>query len=136
MSLQPEAGPSRNRRAAGFAAVMAAVAIVAALAVPMVAGATQPDPGHKVTLCHATDSYSNPYVQVTVDVAAVLNGGHGDHVGPVFDPSLPKHTKWGDIIPAFDFGPGEQYAGMNVPDGQAFLDAGCGATTTTTGGGA
>ena len=36
-----------------------------------------------------------------------------------------KHTDWGDIIPAFDFGPGEQYDGMNIPAGQAILDNGC-----------
>jgi len=130
-----EAGSGRRRMFAGLAAGVAAVAVVAAVAIPLAASATQPNPDHKVTLCHATDSYSNPYVQITVDVAAVLNGGHGNHVGPVFDPSLPKHTKWGDIIPAFDFGPGEQYPGMNVPDGQAILDAGCQfipVTTTTT----
>jgi LPXTG-motif cell wall-anchored protein len=99
------------------------------------AGATQPNPEHQVTLCHRTDSYSNPYVEITVDVASVLNTeGHDSHNGPVFYPEIPKHTEWGDIIPAFDFGPGEQYAGKNLPEGQAILDAGCvveSATTTT-----
>jgi hypothetical protein len=101
-----------------------------------VAGATQPNPEHKITLCHRTDSYSNPYVTESVDVASELFEGHDGHDGPVFYADIPKGTKWGDIIPAFDFGPGEQYAGKNVPEGQAILDNDCVApdavTTTTT----
>jgi hypothetical protein len=127
-----------NRALLIAATATAAVVLAAGVLLPLVASATQPNPDHKVTLCHATHSEPNPYVQITVDVAAVLNGGHGDHTGPVFDPSLPTHEAWGDIIPPFDFGPGEQYAGMNLtPAGQAILDAGCQvtpATTTTTGG--
>jgi LPXTG-motif cell wall-anchored protein len=100
------------------------------------AGATEPNPDHLVTLCHRTDSYSNPYEEFTVDVASVLGeDGHDSHNGPVFYPEIPKHTEWGDIIPAFDFGPGEQYAGKNVPEGQSILDAHCvvPSVTTTTG---
>ena len=107
------------------------------------AGATKPNPEHKVTLCHRTASYSNPYVKITVDVASVLNRhGHDGHNGPVFYATIPKHTKWGDIIPSFDYGPGEQYAGKNLTtDGLAILDNGCklpssptttSASTTTT----
>jgi hypothetical protein len=128
-----------NRALLAAATVTAVVVLAAGVLLPLAANATQPNPDHKVTLCHATQSTSNPYAQVTVDVAAVLNGGHGDHTGPLFDPSLGKQGNWGDIIPPFDFGPGEQYAGMNwTADGQATLDAGCQptpATTTTTGGG-
>jgi hypothetical protein len=99
------------------------------------AGATQPNPEHKITLCHRTDSYTNPYVPESVDVASALFEGHDGHNGPVFFPEIPQQDKWGDIIPAFDFGPGLQYAGKNLPEGQAFLDNECnlpGATTTTT----
>jgi hypothetical protein len=100
------------------------------------AGATQPDPEHKVTLCHATDSYSNPYVTESVDVASPLFVGHDGHDGPVFFAAIPKGTKWGDIIPAFDFGGSEVYAGKNLTtEGQAILDNGCvapDAVTTTT----
>ena len=39
---------------------------------------------HKVTICHATGSDSNPYVQITVDWHA-LKAHHSEH--------------WGDIIP-------------------------------------
>ena len=61
--------------------------------------------------------------------------GHDGHNGPVFYAAIPKQDKWGDIIPAFDFGPGEQYAGKNLPaEGQAILDNECilPCTTTTT----
>jgi len=101
-----------------------------------VAGATPPNPEHKITLCHRTDSYSNPYVTESVDVASALFEGHDGHNGPVFYAAIPKGTKWGDIIPAFDFGPGEQYGGKNLPTGQAILDNDCTAsdavTTTST----
>jgi hypothetical protein len=98
------------------------------------AGATQPNPEHQVTLCHRTDSYSNPYEEITVDVASVLNTeGHDSHDGRIFFPDIPKHEQWGDIIPPFDFGPGEQYAGQNFDtDGQAILDAGCTVASVTT----
>ena len=92
-----------------------------------------------MTLCHATDSYTNPYVSVTVDFNAVVLGGHGGHDGPVFDPQV-QGRKWGDIIPAFDFGPGNQYPGMNLDAvGQAILASDCtlvpSTTTITTPGG-
>jgi hypothetical protein len=97
------------------------------------AGATKPNPEHKITLCHRTDSRTHPYVTESVDVASALFEGHDGHNGPVFSPDLPKQVKWGDIIPAFDFGPGEQYPGKNLTAaGQAILDNGCALPGTTT----
>lgn len=69
-----------------------------------------------VTLCHATGSASNPYVQITVDDDAVLKQGHDGHDG--------------DIIPPFT-----GYAGKNWDaSGQAIWNNGCNpvAPTTTT----
>jgi hypothetical protein len=73
--------------------------------------ATQPDPLHKVTICHKTHSETNPYVQITVDEASVDgdNGndhGKGDHLmehtGPVWYPGAKADgVTWGDIIPPF-----------------------------------
>jgi len=77
--------------------------------------ATQPDPLHQVTICHRTNSVTNPYVIITVDEASVdgnsgNDNGKGDHLlehqGPVFDsnnPPPPPHNgdQWGDIIPPF-----------------------------------
>ncbi len=126
--------PRAASRTSKLIALGAALALVGGTALAATAGAAGKD--HKVTLCHATDSYTNPYVQITVDYHSVIQGGHGGHDGPIFDPVQPP--KWGDIIPPFDFGPDAQYAGMNwTPDGQATLANGCSpsiATTTTTGG--
>lgn len=124
----------RHRVAATVCATAVGVALV--LGIGAAASATSGSP-HQVTLCHATNSATNPYVVITVDVASVLGDkGHGGHTGPVFDPSVDKHDQpaWGDIIPAFDYGPGEQYAGLNVDAGSGWLDNGCtgpGDTTTT-----
>lgn len=113
------------RRRTGTTLVAVGALFVAIGLVPA-ANATQPNPEHKVTLCHATDSYSNPYVVITVDIASVKFQGHNGHEGPVFFPAIPKHTKWGDIIPPFDYGPGRTYAGKNwTADGMAIHDNGC-----------
>jgi hypothetical protein len=76
--------------------------------------ATEGDP-HKVTICHRTNSVTNPYVVETVDVASVdgdngNDNGKGDHLlehtGPVWDantvyPTPHNGDQWGDIIPPF-----------------------------------
>ncbi len=60
--------------------VLAASAIVAPLLVMPAASAT-PDhgDGHTVTICHVTNSATNPFVVITVDVAAFDGEGHNDH---------------------------------------------------------
>ena len=85
-----------------------------------------PNFGHKVSLCHATGSASNPFVAITVDVAASgLNGGHTNHSG--------------DIIPAFTYvdnqGATHSYAGKNLgtmyngATGSSVLANGCAVPT-------
>jgi hypothetical protein len=77
--------------------------------------ATDDEPGngnghgdHKITICHATGSESNPYVPITVDVHAVKA-----HAG---------HQNGEDIIPANDKLPG----GQNWDEaGQATYNNGC-----------
>ena len=133
-------GRSRETGATSVAGIVMILIGVSAFALAGVGvtavGATQPNPEHKITLCHRTDSYDNPYVPESVDVASELFEGHDGHNGPVFYAAIPKQEKWGDIIPAFNFGPGEVYAGKNLTaDGQAILDNDCnlpGTTTTTT----
>jgi len=64
---------------------MSTVAIASMLLLGLMvgpAGATAPDAGgnHKITICHATNSASNPYVVITIDEAAWVGGtgaGHG-----------------------------------------------------------
>jgi hypothetical protein len=100
--------------------------------------ATKPDPLHKVTICHRTDSEKNPYVQITVDEASVDGNagndkGKGDHLlehtGLVWaGPSTPKEPKWGDIIPPFysDGSTPTGYPSLNWnAAGQAIFDNGC-----------
>ena len=45
-----------------------------------------------VTLCHATDSNTNPYVKVTVDDDAVVHEGHGSHTGSDLEPGTEGAT--------------------------------------------
>jgi hypothetical protein len=104
---------------------MITVAVVASGAIGVgasVAAATKPDPAHKVTICHATASKTNPYVVITVDIASIVgNSGHGN-----------SGVNIGDIIPAFTMD-GYTYAGHNLGgNNQAILDAGCDSTATTT----
>jgi hypothetical protein len=127
----------RRRRTHVIASGLAGTGMVLMLA-GVGAGPAQatPDPddeGHKATICHATAADENPYVELEVDVASILDDkGHGEHVGPLWVVDHPKHEDWGDIIPAFDFGEGEQFDGLNLPAGQLFLDDDCALPGTTT----
>lgn len=95
--------------------------LVCVLATP--AAAT---PQNKVTICHATSSVNNPYVQNTVNENAIVKpNGHGTHTGPVF-----PQRGWGDIIPSYEYnndhGGTSIYPGLNwTTDGQAVWNAGC-----------
>ena len=62
---------------------LAAAALTQDPDVPLVRGAT------KVTICHATSSEKNPYVQLQVDDDSIVKEGHGEHPD--------------DIIPPFDY---------------------------------
>ena len=60
--------------------VLGAAALVTVMAA-LPAGATPKDADgeHKVTICHVTNSETNPYVMITVDVAAWDGHGANDH---------------------------------------------------------
>ncbi len=88
--------------------------------------------GQKVTLCHATNSETNPYRVITVDIAAagLHNSGHDGHDGPIWYPGAKAAgVRWGDIIPPYTYqpkkGPLFVYPGKNWPEGEAYLRAGC-----------
>lgn len=93
-----------------------------------------------VTICHRTNSNSNPYVKITVDDDAVDGKGgadhYGEHQGPVWNATLKaQHIKWGDIIPPVS----PHHEGLNwTEEGRAIYDNDCVAgtpeppTTTTT----
>jgi hypothetical protein len=99
---------------------MATAAVVAGGA--STASATKPDPAHKVTICHATASDSNPYVEISVDIASIVgDSGHG-HSG----------VNAGDIIPPFAVD-GYVYAGNNWDaDHQAIFNNGCSVAAPST----
>ena len=112
--------------------VAAAIGLVGGVSAQIAAAtATKPSDTNdkKVTICHRTRSFTNPYVKETVNKSSIVDTGaandknkHDHHNGPVFD----GETKpWGDIIPAFDYGDGQHYAGKNIAAGQAILDNGC-----------
>jgi hypothetical protein len=94
-----------------------------------------PPPDHKVTICHATNSTTNPYVQITVDIASsgYVKAGHADHTGPVptsvadVQDFKANGIAWGDVIPAYHYDPTNfDYPGLNWDaDGQALWNNGC-----------
>ena len=96
---------------------------------------------HKVTICHSTNSATNPYVRITVDKNAVdgVSGNsqgnphdhYGEHQGPVATSEAvaaqlkSEKTKWGDIIP-----PVAPHNGYNwTAEGRAIYDNGCNYTS-------
>jgi hypothetical protein len=114
---------------------VAAIACMGAAGLALSTTTATATPSGKVTICHATASTTNPYVVKTVDMSSVdeernkyLNG-HGNHVGPVFDPNGGKsQPAWGDIIPPFTntaVPNGSVFPGLNWPAGAAILDHDC-----------
>jgi hypothetical protein len=70
----------------GITLLAIAAMLLAAMAAPAAAtkapaDGADPAEGHKVTICHATRSLSNPYVVITIDVAAWNNPDDPNHHG-------------------------------------------------------
>lgn len=111
-----------QERASGFPQYqlwIAADVIAAAAVAPSptsTATAIPAAPTGKVTICHATSSVRNPYVEVTVSTSAVTRKqGHGSHMGGVY-----PVAGWGDVIPPFD-----GFPGLNWPAGASILANNC-----------
>jgi hypothetical protein len=86
---------------------------------------TTPADTDSVTLCHATDSDTNPYVVITVDAAGAFDGHYTQHQGPIWNATLKDlKIQWGDIIPPFVYH-GVTYSENWNSVGQAILAAGC-----------
>lgn len=89
--------------------LISALLFFAMLFVPTSVSATRDQGnGHKTTICHRTNSVTNPYRVITVDYAAIngrKNNDHSHHTGPVATSQTVAQnlkdakTKWGDIIP-------------------------------------
>lgn len=109
----------RLRKGASVALVTGAIALSTWGVLAASADATV-----KVTLCHATDSETNPYVSVTAAAAGAYNGHYTEHQGDVWFSGHPKEPKWGDIIPPFVYR-GHTYSLNWNAAGQAIFNAGC-----------
>lgn len=109
------------------------------IALPGVAGAGNHESEHKVTICHRTNSVTNPYEVIEVDAESLEGDSpnpsdHSSHIGLPFDfdadpdvayPEPRNGDQWGDIIPAFDFGD-ISFVGLNwTEEGIAIHEAGC-----------
>jgi hypothetical protein len=86
------------------------------VAAPVVMAEGNSNAGVKVTICHATGSATNPFVQISPNANGVISG----HV---------DHQDGRDIIPPFDYndhGTMKHFAGQNFDaQGQAILRNGC-----------
>jgi hypothetical protein len=76
--------------------------VIALVGLPLVASAKPSSGGHPITICHRTDSETNPYVRKTVDASSTDVAGHEGHTGSLWYNGHPKEPKWGDIIPPTD----------------------------------
>lgn len=78
-----------------------------------------------VTICHATASDANPYVEESPNIKndGSLTGGHLNHTGSVWFSGI--SVSWGDIIPPYVSG-NFNYPGLNWDtNGQAFWNNEC-----------
>ncbi len=73
--------------------------------------------GDKVTICHATDSDTNPFTKNNVDVSSLVQG-HGDDDGdiiPVTMPDYPNGQNLGTTYPAYGEMTGAQILDQDCP---------------------
>lgn len=116
--------------------VLATAAVLSLSTASYATNDTNDNKDHKITICHATNSATNPYVKITVDTHAVVMNGHGGHDDTVVAISTQKaqelkdaKVKWGDVIPAI---PEQNFAGVNWnEEGKALFAHGCGCPTVT-----
>ncbi len=69
-----------RRSSRRLAAILGSAALVTTILVaPASATPKDVDGEHKITICHVTNSATNPYVVIEVDVAAFDGEGKNDH---------------------------------------------------------
>jgi hypothetical protein len=122
-------------RRAGISLIATAVVAGTMLMAGAVPASATPPPDHKVTICHATNSVTNPYVVITVDIASsgYVKAGHDGHTGDIptsiadVQTMKDNHEAWGDVIPAYHYDPTNfDYPGLNwTQAGMDLLANGC-----------
>jgi hypothetical protein len=121
----------RNKILTSIAAAASLVALAVSPALAWQSGGGQGGGNEdKVTLCHATDSNTNPYVRITVAAAGAYHGHYTEHQGPVYPGS---GGKWGDIIPPFAY-QDHSYSLNWDSNGQAIYNNNCNPVGGTGGG--
>jgi uncharacterized membrane protein YgcG len=97
--------------------LLALAAVAACLAV--VPDSAHAAPEQKVTVCHRTNSRTNPYNQQAIAESSAVEG-HASHDGPIFGPDV---ASWGDIIPPIR---PDLPDGLNwTAEGRAIWENGC-----------
>jgi LPXTG-motif cell wall-anchored protein len=121
MTARAMTRPARFFLGAGSTAIALALG-----GVPLMLTASANAAPSDLTICHATGSFSGPYVTHHPSKTADA-GGHDGHEGGLFDGVTPG---WGDIIPPFDYPatnktPAGHYPGKNwTAVGQDFYNNG------------
>src|SRR3954454_15575713 len=119
--------PARSRTQLHvMTARISAVGLLATSAIGALTGIAAAGSAPKYTICHSTNSESNPYVEITVNESAVDGFGKNDHThhtGPIWMAGDKANgVDWGDIIPPTPGAPD----GLNWDQkGQEILANGC-----------
>ncbi|MGH2795602.1 MAG: hypothetical protein ACRDKG_15020, partial [Actinomycetota bacterium] len=109
----------------GRAFQLGAIVFGALMMLSAIAGSAFADAVEKVTICHANNAATNPYVQEDVPLSSVDGEGNNDHTlhtGPIaiseeHAAELKANDEdWGDIIPPFGGFPGLNWdeTGMEI----------------------